>query len=175
MTNYIKIEDGSYPWTESSIKAANPNTSYSVPFNAGEEYEVVFPAPFPEYDSITQFVREASPKKTIKGHYQQVWEIVDLSEEEIANNKEQERANLIAKSSTVSMRQARIALHRNGYLVQIDSIIDSMEEPEKTEARIEWDYSTEVHKNSPLVEAISSALGLTKDELDDLFIEASKV
>ena len=175
MTNYIKLTDKSYPWTESGIKAVNPDTSFPVPFNPGDDYKVVFAAPAPEYNPETQFVREGEPKLTSKGHYEQTWEIVDFTEEEIANKKEQARQALVAQSNVVSMRQARIALHRNGYLAQIDRIIEAMEEPAKTEARIEWDYSTEIHKNKALVQAIASALNLDEYALADLFIEAKSV
>ena len=73
------------------------------------------------------------------------------------------------------MRQARLALLAAGKLSQVDAIIDSLPEPHKSAARIEWDYSSEVQRDRPFVQQIGAALGYTDEQLDQLFIEASKL
>lgn len=73
---YINTATGVYPVTESEIRAANPNTSFPVPFQAPEEYALVFPTPQPEHDPVTQTARQVSPVLTAKGHYEQAWEVV---------------------------------------------------------------------------------------------------
>ena len=75
----------------------------------------------------------------------------------------------------VTMRQARLALLAAGKLSQVDSVIESLPEPHKSAARIEWDYSSEVQRDKPFVVQIGAALGYTDAELDQLFIEASKL
>lgn len=72
----------------------------------------------------------------------------------------------------VSMRQARLALLRRGVLGQVDAAIDSLPSPDSEAARIEWDYSSVVARNSPLVKMMGAALGLDDGELDQLFIAA---
>ena len=74
---------------------------------------------------------------------------------------------------SVSMRQARIALLREGWLDQVQPIISAMPSAVKEEAEINWEYSTSVARNSTLVKALSAALGLTDSQLDDLFILAA--
>ncbi len=73
----------------------------------------------------------------------------------------------------VTMRQARLALLGAGILSSIDAAIDTMPSPQKEAARIEWEYSQEVHRDQPLVLALAPALGLTDAQIDALFIAAS--
>lgn len=69
----------------------------------------------------------------------------------------------------VTMRQARLALLQHGLLASVETAIDAMDSPQKEAARIEWDYSSEVHRNKQFVTVLASALGLTETQLDDLF------
>lgn len=75
----------------------------------------------------------------------------------------------------VTMRQARLALLAAGKLAQVDAVIESLPEPHKSASRIEWDYSSEVQRDRPFVQQIGAALGYTSEQLDQLFIEASKL
>lgn len=77
--------------------------------------------------------------------------------------------------SKVTMRQARIALHRQSMLTSVETAIDSLPEPMRTEARIEWDYSQEVHRNKEFVVTLGGILGLNSAQLDALFIEAASI
>lgn len=74
--NYINTATGEYPVSESDIRAAYPNTSFSVPFVAPEGYVFVFPTPQPEFNPVIQRVQETAPALTVKGHYEQQWEVV---------------------------------------------------------------------------------------------------
>lgn len=47
----------------------------------------VFPAPHPEFDSITQSVQASAPVLTNKGHYEQSWTIADLDPEIVTANQ----------------------------------------------------------------------------------------
>lgn len=74
---------------------------------------------------------------------------------------------------SVTMRQARLALHAAGLLTQVDAAINALEDPPRTEARIEWDFSSTVERNKPFVSMIGQALGLSDEEMDNLFIQAA--
>lgn len=74
---------------------------------------------------------------------------------------------------SVTMRQARLALHAAGLLSGVDAAIASMQEPAKTAALIEWEYASAVERNAGLVPAMASALGMTDAQIDDLFITAA--
>lgn len=74
----------------------------------------------------------------------------------------------------VAMRQARLALLGAGLLGQVSSAITAIPDPtQRAAAEIEWEYATEVVRNSPWVQQLSSALGLDDDQLDKLFTIAS--
>ncbi len=105
MANYIKTTDNTYPHTESSIRAANPQTSFPKLFRA-DGYEVVFPAPQPAFDSITHFCREIAPNLTVLGHYEQQWEVIALDAATIAAN--QARAQEQIKAGILEAVQARL-------------------------------------------------------------------
>lgn len=81
----------------------------------------------------------------------------------------------IAIPQVVTMRQARLALLAAGKLSQVDAVIESLPEPHKSAARIEWDYSSEVQRDRPFVQQIGAALGFNDEQLDQLFVEASKL
>jgi len=65
---YLKL-DTLTPCTESEIRQAFPNTSFPSVFTPPEGYAVLFAAPAPTYDPITQSVRQTTPVLTNKGHY----------------------------------------------------------------------------------------------------------
>ena len=73
----------------------------------------------------------------------------------------------------VTMRQARLALHQAGLLPTVESAIDTLPEPPRTAARIEWDYSNSILRNNPFVSQLALMLGFTESQLDELFVLAS--
>lgn len=73
----------------------------------------------------------------------------------------------------VTMRQARLALLEAGLLQAVNTAIETMQGVEGEAARIEWDYSSEVHRDKALVRYLAPILGLTDQQLDDLFILAA--
>lgn len=169
---YIDKTTGTYPVSEADIRAANPNTSFPVPFVAPEQYAVVFPSPV-VYDPATQVAIEAAPVLTNKGHWEQAWTITDKSAEQLAAEAEAARQASIPRA--VTMRQARLALLQAGKYAAVGSIIDGLPEPQKTAARIEWEYSNEVQRHNGFVDVIGPALGMTELEIDALFIAAAKL
>lgn len=74
---------------------------------------------------------------------------------------------------TVSMRQARLALLGAGLLTHVNDALAVMPGIEGEAARIEWEYATEVERDSALVTGMTAALGLTEAQLDALFIAAA--
>ena len=78
-----------------------------------------------------------------------------------------------AAPASVTMRQARLALLGAGLLTSIDAAIEQMPEPERSAARIEWEYAQTVDRNSPFTQQLASGLGLTSEQLDALFTQAA--
>lgn len=76
----------------------------------------------------------------------------------------------------VSRRQARQALALAGKLHLIQPAIDSLQDPlQKALAQIEWDDSAEFQRNWPLLIQLASAVGISPEEIDDLFILANSL
>lgn len=73
----------------------------------------------------------------------------------------------------VSARQARLALLGAGMLDAVEQALQAMAGAEGQAARIEWEYATEIQRESPLVLGLGEALGLDGSQIDQLFITAS--
>jgi hypothetical protein len=74
-----------------------------------------------------------------------------------------------AKPKIVTMRQARLALLQSGLLTAVETaIVNGTDEAMK----IEWEYATEVRRDWASLIALTTELGLTSLQLDDLFILA---
>jgi len=73
----------------------------------------------------------------------------------------------------VTMRQARLALLDAGLLANVQPAINSLNEPDKTKAQIEWEYSNALKRSNPFVTTLGTALGLDSEALDNLFITAA--
>lgn len=76
---------------------------------------------------------------------------------------------------SVSMRQARLAMLGAGILDDVETAIAAMEGDEGRAARIDWEYALDVRREWPLINALGSQLGLTEQQIDDLFIAAAAV
>ena len=75
-----------------------------------------------------------------------------------------------AKPKVVTMRQARLALLQSGTLQTVqDAIANGTDEAMK----IEWEYATEVKRDWDSLVTLTTALGITDLQLDDLFQLAS--
>ena len=111
--NYINTTTGEYPVSEAQIRLAYPNTSFPVPFQAPKEYAVVFQAPQPTFDVLTQSVREVTPVLTNKGHYEQAWEVIALDAETVSLNQE---AKEVADTKLIAERVETLWQAANRYV-----------------------------------------------------------
>ena len=75
--------------------------------------------------------------------------------------------------SSVTMRQARLALLASGKLALVDAAIETLPEPQRAQAQIEWEFASEILRASPLVGVMGAALSLDAAALDELFVEAA--
>lgn len=122
--------------------------------------------PRPAFDPFTQYVtlnEITDPMQETVG-----WTIHDMTAEEIAEYLAGWRS-----ATSVTMRQARLALLSQNKLTEVTEALSSLPEAEKTAAEIEWEYGSEVRRTSPLVTSLAVALNLTDEELDSLFVLAA--
>ena len=71
----------------------------------------------------------------------------------------------------ISMRQARLVLLSAGLLDTVNAAVTGLPRAEQ----IEWEYATEVRRDSSLVARLAQAINLSGEQLDDLFTQASKM
>jgi hypothetical protein len=75
--------------------------------------------------------------------------------------------------ATIKASQARVALHRAGLLASVTALVDNP--ATDAEIKIFWEYEVDLDRDSPALNAMAGALGLTQEQLDDLFRTASLV
>lgn len=95
-----------------------------------------------------------------------------VSEENISLaliQKEEIEKNLKVPTS-ISMRQGKLHLLSLDLLDSVEAIIST-----NRSWQIEWEYSSEVLRTSPIIEILKVNLQLTYDQVDDMFIAASKL
>lgn len=75
--------------------------------------------------------------------------------------------------TVVSRFQARAALHLAGLLAQVEALMAAPETDPL--ARLAWTDAQEFRRTSPTLLAMASALSLTDEQLDQLFITAAGI
>jgi hypothetical protein len=116
MANYINLQTHQVS-TESEIRAAHPNTSFSVPFTV-EGYSCVFDAPQPDYDKYTQTIAQGVPVEALPNHWEQTWIVLDLNAEQLAeaqiqkieDEKAKIKSDIAALEASVTPRRQREAI-----------------------------------------------------------------
>lgn len=71
--------------------------------------------------------------------------------------------------------QFRAMLKLSGKQDDLYAFIEAMPEPEKTVAQAKLEYSLVFKRDNDLVEAARQAMGLSPEELDDLWLQASQI
>lgn len=76
--------------------------------------------------------------------------------------------------ATVSARQIRLWLVSHGVsLNSVDALIAAIEdETLREKTKIEWEFAPYVERSHPMLNVFGSALNLTKEQIDQAFIEA---
>ena len=70
----------------------------------------------------------------------------------------------------ITMRQCRLYLLNQNLLDNVENIVS-----QNKAWQIEWEYATDVLKDSPLVSVLANELDLNQEQLNMMFIEASKL
>ena len=75
--------------------------------------------------------------------------------------------------TSVTKRQACLALHAIGKLAAVDTAIAGLPEPQRTTAQIEWQYAGQIERHSAMTLTLAALLSLSEDQLDALFTSAA--
>jgi len=146
-------------YTLRQLKNDNPNVSFpkqpSVALLSTYNVYPVVQGATPDNDIVTN-----GPITEVNGVWTQTYVGRDLTPQEKR------------KSMVVTMRQARLALHQADKLTLVSDAIALIPEPDKSLISIEWEYASTVERTSPWMSTMGSALGLSEDQLDELFVTA---
>lgn len=72
---------------------------------------------------------------------------------------------------SITPRQCRLELLNRGLLDQVETMIAEQDQA----TRITWEYAVSFERNNPLLLALANNIGLSEFEIDEFFIEASKL
>jgi hypothetical protein len=103
------------------------------------------------------------------------WEVQDEEGNVIGINQSADRTAPVPES--VSARQIRLWLIRQGIsLSQVGAAIDAIpDQLQRDSVRVEWDHAPYVERAHPMLVPLAEALGLTAEQVDQAFIEASTI
>lgn len=77
---------------------------------------------------------------------------------------------------TITRAQAKLALLGAGLLNSVQPTIDAIPDPvQRSAAQIEWDDRLTFERTNPTLVALATAMGMTGEQLDALFIAAAQL
>ena len=103
------------------------------------------------------------------------WEVRDETGDIIGINQSESLASSVPEN--ISARQIRLWLIRHGIsLSQVDLAINAIpDQLQRDSVRVEWDYAPYVERSHPMLIPLATYLGLTEQQVDQAFIEASSI
>jgi len=103
-----------------------------------------------------------------------IFSIIDPPEPEPESTDTEPELPESKPTPPITARQLRLCLVLNGISLDlVESAIDSIEDKTEREvARIEWEYATVFERSHPLIEQIGTSLGLTTEQIDEMWQEA---
>ena len=89
-----------------------------------------------------------------------------------AERAAQELANFRA-TADCSRLQAKLALEAAGLLATVDAFIADPDTPNT--AKLAWNEAYRYSRSSPLFDTLGPAIGMTPEQIDDLFVAAQQI
>lgn len=115
--------------------------------------------------NVEQAVKEDG---TVMYQYEQLRFAPPISEEAIEKAVAKRKDELKVKS--ITPLQAKLQLHRLGLLDEVEAMVAS-----DVEIKLYWEYALAIERNHPVLHNIAAQLGLTDEQVDSMFAEASKL
>lgn len=94
----------------------------------------------------------------------------DATPDEVAEIEARKSAqNVPVVPTSVTMRQACLALENAGILDDVEALVATLPRP----YQIEWQRASMVERTNQLVEVVRQQQGMTVQQIDDMFIQAA--
>ena len=123
------------------------------------EYEVQ-----PVIDDFTQKVEQDKLATLENGVYIIKYRVLPKTEDEIVKY----RKSQVPKS--ITPLQAKLQLLKLGLLDEVEALVSG----DRT-AQLYWEYASVVERDNAVLLLMANSLGLTSEQVDEMFIEASKL
>ncbi len=155
---YKKIS-GKY--VRADLRAGFPNVSFPADLSLvalPDGYIWVFPSPQPVPRSF-ETCEEVQPFQDSKGAWRQMWITRPWSESE----REAWR-----QTTSCGPLQMRKALRQTGDYAVVQAAMAQADE----ETREAWECASEIRRMDPMIEAMRAAIGMTAEDVDNIFLLA---
>jgi hypothetical protein len=166
----LKIIDNqiTYPYSIRQLRRDNPQVSFprDIPDERLADWGVyrVAKVAHPVYDPETQALEEGQPVQ-IDGVWTQVWNVRSLTTEELKSRVPQ----------SITKRQARQELIESGFIGAVEAAIDAIQDPTQKALMLSWwNDSQDYERANPELITMAASIGLTEEQLDAMFLSASK-
>lgn len=73
----------------------------------------------------------------------------------------------------ITMRQTRLMLLSMGLLQIVENALQQLPEPNRSYVLVEWNHGSQVERYNPFVTELVGMLGMTPDQTDQFFVNAS--
>jgi hypothetical protein len=171
---YRNRETGQYPLSRAELLAAHRNTSFPAAWDAGVldflGADEVSPTPQPAAEPGFAFI-EGAPELTEKGTWQQTWDLVEVEMPEPVPEPVPQIVSRFQARAAMLSSPATSADFPN-LLAQIDAAVAASD---NAFVQLAWAEAVEWNRASPTVNALAGAVGVTGEQLDDLFRAAAGI
>ena len=180
---YVDLNSGA---VKSKAKVIDENRHRSLPSRWTEQtlsslgiapVEMVSPPPVQAYEEtyLTGAEQDSEGKwvatygvRVIFSEYVDDNGTVVTVEQQIAEEQEAELRRK-RREMVCTPRQARLALAQTGRYGAVKSFMAGLPVDQKETADIEWEYATTFERTSGVLTTLTAAMGMTEEEVDDLF------
>ena len=105
---------------------------------------------------------------TVMYQYEQLRFSPPISDEAIDKAVAKRKDEL--KVKVITPLQAKMQLDKIGLLEDVEAMVAS-----NRQTQLYWEYALEIKRDHPTLQTMASALGLNDEQLDEMFMEASKI
>lgn len=157
-----------YPYSIHQLRRDNPQVSFprEIPDERLADWGVYRVAKVepPIYDPETQTIEEGQPVQ-IGDKWTQVWNVRELTTDEL-------KARI---PSSITKRQARQELIVSGLIGAVEATIDAIQDPTQKALMLSWWNDSQTYdRDNPELISMADSIGLTEEQLDEMFLSASR-
>ena len=100
----------------------------------------------------------------------------EMTAEEIAQMEAMQVETEEIVPEKISSRQLRSQLILQGFnLETIEQALNQLPEPNRSLAKVDWEYATNFYRNNQMIVVVGQLLNLTNEQIDEIFRQGEKL